>query len=101
MTDLRDRAVALYDAYTHEHLDRRRLLREMTLLAGSAVAAEALIGGIGASAASAAPASRPPATSWHRPSGASSPPESNSACTGQPIQEVLETRSSTPVSRRK
>ena len=54
MTDLRDRAVALYDAYTHEHLDRRRLLREMTLLAGSAVAAEALIGGIGASAASAA-----------------------------------------------
>ena len=53
MTDLRDRAVALYDAYTHDHLDRRRLLREMTLLAGSAAAAEALILGIGASPAAA------------------------------------------------
>lgn len=46
MTDLRERAVQLYDAFTHEHLDRRRLLREMTVLAGSAVAAEALIASI-------------------------------------------------------
>ena len=42
MTDpsLRDRAVQLYDAFTHEHRDRRTLLRQMTALAGSAVAAE-------------------------------------------------------------
>ena len=26
MTEFRDRAVALYDAFTHEHHDRRRLL---------------------------------------------------------------------------
>lgn len=56
MTDpsLRDRAVQLYDAFTHEHRDRRTLLRQMTALAGSAVAAEALIAGIAASPAAAA-----------------------------------------------
>lgn len=51
---LRDRAVAIYDRFTHEHRDRRTLLREMTLLTGSAIAAEALIGGIAASPLSAA-----------------------------------------------
>jgi carboxymethylenebutenolidase len=51
---LRDRAVRLYDAFTHEHRDRRTLLREMTALAGSAVAAEMLIAGIAASPAAAA-----------------------------------------------
>lgn len=50
---LRDRAVQLYDAFTHEHRDRRTLLRQMTALAGSAVAAEALIAGIAASPAAA------------------------------------------------
>ncbi len=54
MTDLRDRAVQLYDAFTHEHRDRRELLRQMTLLAGSAAAAEVLIAGIAASPAAAA-----------------------------------------------
>lgn len=56
MTDpsLRGRAVQLYDAFTHEHRDRRTLLRQMTVLAGSAVAAEALIAGIAASPAAAA-----------------------------------------------
>ncbi|WP_085810708.1 dienelactone hydrolase family protein [Sphingomonas sp. TZW2008] len=56
MTDpsLRDRAVQLYDAFTHEHRDRRTLLRQMTALAGSVVAAEALIAGIAASPAAAA-----------------------------------------------
>ena len=38
---LRDRAVQIYDAFTHEHHDRRTLLRQMTALAGSAAAAEA------------------------------------------------------------
>jgi carboxymethylenebutenolidase len=51
---MRDRAVQLYDAFTHEHRDRRTLLRQMTALAGSAVAAEALIAGIAASPAAAA-----------------------------------------------
>lgn len=55
MTDpIRDGAVQLYDAFTHEHRDRRTLLRQMTALAGSAAAAEALILGIAASPASAA-----------------------------------------------
>lgn len=55
MTDtLRDRAIALYDAFTHEGRDRRAFLREMTLLAGSAAAAEALIASIAASPAAAA-----------------------------------------------
>lgn len=55
MTDtLRDRAIALYDTFTHEGRDRRAFLREMTLLAGSAAAAEALIASIAASPAAAA-----------------------------------------------
>jgi carboxymethylenebutenolidase len=56
MTDraIRDQAVQLYDAFTHQHHDRRTLLRQMTALAGSAAAAEALILGISASPAAAA-----------------------------------------------
>ena len=52
--DLRDAAIRLYDEFTHEHHDRRTLLRRMTLLAGSAVAAEAMIAGIAATPAAAA-----------------------------------------------
>jgi carboxymethylenebutenolidase len=54
MSDIRDRAIQLYDAFTHVHRDRRELLRQMTLLAGSAAAAEGLIAGIAASPAAAA-----------------------------------------------
>lgn len=55
MTDgLRERAIALYDAFTHEGRDRRAFLREMTALAGSVAAAEALIASIAASPAAAA-----------------------------------------------
>ena len=53
MTDLRARAIALYDAFTHEHRDRRTLLKQMAGLAGSVAAAEALIAGIAASPAAA------------------------------------------------
>lgn len=53
MTSIREQAIQLYDRYTHEHLDRRRLLREMTALAGSVAAAEGLILAIGASPAAA------------------------------------------------
>lgn len=52
--NLRDRAVAVYDAFTHDHHDRRTLLKQMTALAGSVAAAEALIGTIAASPAAAA-----------------------------------------------
>lgn len=52
--DIRQRAIELYDAYTHEGSDRRAFLRQMTLLAGSVAAAEALIAGIAASPAAAA-----------------------------------------------
>lgn len=52
--DLKQRAIALYDAFTHRHLDRRTFMRDLTALAGSAAAANALLAGIGASAAAAA-----------------------------------------------
>jgi len=51
--DIRTRAIQIYDAFTHDHCDRRRMLREMAALAGSAAAAEALIAGIAASPAAA------------------------------------------------
>lgn len=50
----RQRAIELYDAYTHEGRDRRSFLRDMTALAGSVAAAEALIASIAASPAAAA-----------------------------------------------
>lgn len=53
MTDFSKRAVEIYDAFTHEHHDRRTLLKQMTALAGSVAAAEALILGIAASPAAA------------------------------------------------
>lgn len=53
MIDLRERAVALYDAFTHEHRDRRAFMREMVALTGSVVAAEALVAAIAASPAAA------------------------------------------------
>lgn len=51
--DIRGKAVRIYDAFTHGHRDRRRLLREMAALAGSVAAAEALIAGVAASPAAA------------------------------------------------
>ncbi|KQN34163.1 carboxymethylenebutenolidase [Sphingomonas sp. Leaf407] len=53
MTDLRDRAIALYDAFTHDHRDRRAFMKEMVVLAGSVAAAEALVASIAASPAAA------------------------------------------------
>jgi carboxymethylenebutenolidase len=53
MTDVRREAIDLYDAFTHEHCDRRRLLSDMTALAGSVAAAEALIASIAAAPAAA------------------------------------------------
>ncbi|SDA32393.1 dienelactone hydrolase family protein [Sphingomonas sp. NFR15] len=50
----RDRAIQLYDAFTHEHRDRRALLRDMVALTGSVAAAEVLIAGIAAAPAAAA-----------------------------------------------
>ena len=56
--ELRQRAIALYDAFTHAaqsgDRDRRAFMRELTLLAGSAAAAQALLAGIGANPAAAA-----------------------------------------------
>ncbi len=54
MSDIRDRAIQIYDAFTHEHRDRRTLLRQMAALAGSVAAAETLIAGIAASPVAAA-----------------------------------------------
>ena len=51
---LRQAAIALYDRFTHEGLDRRIFMSRMVALAGSVAAAEALIGAIAASPAAAA-----------------------------------------------
>lgn len=52
--DLRQRAIALYDRFTHETHDRRAFMAELTKLAGGAAAANALLLGIAASPAAAA-----------------------------------------------
>jgi len=54
MSDIRSAAIALYDRYTHEGMDRRAFMAELTRLAGSAAAASALIAGIAADPAAAA-----------------------------------------------
>ena len=51
---LKQAAIELYDRFTHEGLDRRVFMARMVALAGSAAAAEALIGAIAASPAAAA-----------------------------------------------
>ena len=52
--DLRRQAIALYDCYTHEGLERRTFMVRMVALAGSVAAAEALIAAIAADPAAAA-----------------------------------------------
>ncbi len=52
--DLRARAIAIYDRFTHEGRDRRAFMTDMVKLAGSLAAAELLIAGIAASPAAAA-----------------------------------------------
>lgn len=51
---IKQQAIALYDRFTHEGLPRREFMSRMIALAGSAAAAEALIGTIAASPAAAA-----------------------------------------------
>ena len=52
--DLRARAIALHDRFTHDGMDRRLFLERMTRLTGSAAAASVMIAGISASPAAAA-----------------------------------------------
>mgnify|MGYP000686902827 CR=1 FL=1 len=52
--DLRQEAIALYDRFTHEGLERRTFMARMVALAGSVAAAEALIAAIAADPAAAA-----------------------------------------------
>ena len=52
--DIRAKAIALYDRFTHEGMDRRLFMHRMVALAGSVAAAEALVGAIAASPAAAA-----------------------------------------------
>ena len=54
MTDIRQEAIALYDRFTHEGMQRRAFMARMVALAGSVAAAEALIHSIAASPAAAA-----------------------------------------------
>jgi carboxymethylenebutenolidase len=52
--DLRRRAIALYDYFTHVDPDRRRFMAALTRLAGSAAAAQVLLAGVAADPAAAA-----------------------------------------------
>lgn len=52
--DLKARAIALYDRFTHGNLDRRGFMADMTRLAGSAAAAQLLVASIAADPAAAA-----------------------------------------------
>jgi len=54
MNDARQAAIALYDRFTHDGMDRRVFMAELTRLAGSAAAASALLLGIAADPAAAA-----------------------------------------------
>ena len=50
----RQKAITLYDRFTHEGIERRAFMAEMVKIAGSLAAAELLIAGIAASPAAAA-----------------------------------------------
>lgn len=52
--DIRSKAIALYDRFTHDGMERRAFMAEMAKIAGSLAAAEMLIAGIAASPAAAA-----------------------------------------------
>jgi len=52
--EVRRKAIALYDRFTHDGMDRRLFMTRMVAIAGSVAAAEALIGAIAASPAAAA-----------------------------------------------
>jgi carboxymethylenebutenolidase len=52
--DIRTAAIALYDRFTHEGMDRRIFMAELAKLAGSAAAASMLLAGIAANPAAAA-----------------------------------------------
>lgn len=54
MADLRSQAIALYDRYTHEGMDRRLFMAEMTGIAGGLAAATALLLAIAPNSAAAA-----------------------------------------------
>jgi len=51
---MRQEYIDLYDAYTHEHLDRRRFMRRLAELAGGTAAAAAIVAAIEANQAQAA-----------------------------------------------
>jgi carboxymethylenebutenolidase len=52
--DIRQRAINLYDRFTHDGMERRAFMAEMTRIAGSLAAAELLVASIAASPAAAA-----------------------------------------------
>lgn len=54
IADVRRRAIALYDRFTHEGMNRRAFIRELRLIAGSAAAANALLLAIASNPAAAA-----------------------------------------------
>lgn len=52
--ECKQRAIALFDRFTHEHGDRRAFMADLTRLAGSTAAAQLLLSGIAADPAAAA-----------------------------------------------
>jgi len=51
MTDIRDAVIALYDRFTHERMDRRFFMAELTRIAGGAAAASLALSSVAAGAA--------------------------------------------------
>ena len=51
MTDIRHAVIALYDRFTHEGMDRRAFMAELTRIAGGAAAASVALSSVACSAA--------------------------------------------------
>ena len=51
MTDIRDAVIALYDRYTHDGMDRRAFMAELTRIAGGAAAASLALSSVACGAA--------------------------------------------------
>ena len=82
MTDIRDAVIALYDRFTHEGMDRRAFMAELTRIAGGAAAASLALSqrrAAGAGRAGRSRADDPPDPDTRRSNGRSRPAASTAA----------------------
>jgi carboxymethylenebutenolidase len=93
------RAITLYDRFTHEGMDRRRFMAELTAIAGSAAAATTLLSAIAADPAAAAlTAPDDPAITTHRVQWRTGPaqPAKAAPVTAKPDAAGAKPRAATP-----